>query len=164
MWCPATELHVRPNSPVACRPSAILVCAWLGDGWLWVRHPSRGWELPGGKLEPGETVEMAVHREVFEETGARVSHLAWVGEYRYLRGDADWAWKWIYEAVVDDVGARPPSSEMIAVARFLPIPTPTEVQGREDVSFVVKDSVYATLYNVLYATRHRAESRSELQL
>ncbi|MDP6905935.1 MAG: NUDIX domain-containing protein [Candidatus Thalassarchaeaceae archaeon] len=41
-----------------------------GDAcWLMVRHKQRGWELPGGSLEVNETVEAAVHRELFEETG-----------------------------------------------------------------------------------------------
>lgn len=31
------------------------------------------WELPGGKIDPGETPEQAVIREVYEETGYRVT-------------------------------------------------------------------------------------------
>ncbi len=30
------------------------------------------WELPGGKLDFGETIQQAVEREVFEETGYKV--------------------------------------------------------------------------------------------
>lgn len=37
------------------------------------QEPGRGlWSLPGGRVEPGETDEQAVTREVWEETGLRV--------------------------------------------------------------------------------------------
>jgi len=40
------------------------------------------WALPGGRLEPGETSEEAVVREVMEEVGLRVEILAKIGEYK----------------------------------------------------------------------------------
>ena len=60
---------------------AIAVC---DKGLLLVRRgraPSRGrWSLPGGRVEPGETAEQALLREVAEETGLVVEIGALVGE------------------------------------------------------------------------------------
>ena len=43
--------------------------AFQGDMFVMVRHRGRAWEMPGGRLEPGETHEQAAVREFSEETG-----------------------------------------------------------------------------------------------
>jgi 8-oxo-dGTP diphosphatase len=44
--------------------------------------PFRGfWALPGGRTEPGETVEQTIVREVKEETGLDVAVVRKIGEY-----------------------------------------------------------------------------------
>ncbi|MGY1641311.1 NUDIX domain-containing protein [Geodermatophilus sp. SYSU D00703] len=51
-------------------------------------EPSRGlWSVPGGRVEPGETPEAAVQREVLEETGLRVHVGAPVGRVRIAGAD-----------------------------------------------------------------------------
>tara|TARA_Y100001970_G_C13890070_1_gene678248 strand:+ start:289 stop:693 length:405 start_codon:yes stop_codon:yes gene_type:complete len=37
--------------------------------WLMVNHIERGWELPGGKIDDSESIDISALRELFEETG-----------------------------------------------------------------------------------------------
>ncbi|MAB36079.1 MAG: NUDIX domain-containing protein [Candidatus Thalassarchaeaceae archaeon] len=63
----------------------VFVVAWTysaeEDGcWIMVKNRSRGWELPGGRLNKGEAPEEAALRELFEETGV-------LGTAKAIEGD-----------------------------------------------------------------------------
>ena len=47
----------------------VYAVAFSGDEFLMIRNRRRGWEMPGGKVEAGETLEQAAMREFSEETG-----------------------------------------------------------------------------------------------
>jgi len=46
---------------------------------LLVKSPWRGWEYPGGLIEPGESFQDALHREVMEEAGVTIEITGFVG-------------------------------------------------------------------------------------
>ena len=51
---------------------------------LLVRHPRRGWELPGGTAEQGETITEALKREIYEESGILCEPERLTGVYQNL--------------------------------------------------------------------------------
>ena len=69
------------NDSFSKQADHVLVICRFFDQWLLTRHKERGWEFPGGKREPGETLEVAALREVEEETGAKLKNLHFIGEY-----------------------------------------------------------------------------------
>jgi len=61
---------------------------WDGARVLFTRRPpgdplALQWEFPGGKIQPGETPEQAVTREILEELGVLATPLERLGETRH---------------------------------------------------------------------------------
>lgn len=154
---------LHTNEALRHSPDSVLVYPWLHDGVVWVRHFSRGWEVPGGKVEVGEEPEAAARREVVEESGAVLESVLWVGEYALVHkeGNVDEVrYKWVYAASVYDVKARSHVNEVLDVRLFRPPMTPPEAIRRHDVSFVMKDEAFLRLWpKVVNAAETLREAR-----
>ncbi|MBF2073767.1 MAG: A/G-specific adenine glycosylase [Synechococcales cyanobacterium C42_A2020_086] len=79
--CQAQQLTMQNQIPYSNSRSAVphkqigVAVIWNDQGQILIdRRPQDGllgglWEFPGGKLEPGETVEECIQREILEELG-----------------------------------------------------------------------------------------------
>lgn len=116
----------------------VLVIPQIDNGWLLTRHKERGLEFPGGKVEPGETLEEAAHREVYEETGASLSSLVKIAEYMVMN-QAESFVKAVYWAKVENIKQKP---------GYMETDGPKIIKGdlkklrfQSEYSFIMKDQV-----------------------
>jgi mutator protein MutT len=66
----------------------VAAVVWRDGRVLLTQRPPGGplgglWEFPGGKIEPGETPEQALVREIEEEIGVRATPLGVVARHRH---------------------------------------------------------------------------------
>ena len=54
---------------------------------LLINSPRRGWEYPGGMVEPGETFQEALVREIQEESGVEVEITGFIGLCKNVEKD-----------------------------------------------------------------------------
>lgn len=114
----------------------VLIFPFLDGKLMFTIHTERGIELPGGKVEPGETSLAAAVREMYEETGHSLSAIEKIGQYV------------VNETMVKDIFvARVESqiAEMIEgnVGGFLCLDeTPLTLKGDARFSRILQDDVY----------------------
>ena len=115
----------------------LVICQFYGQ-WLLTKHKLRGWEFPGGKKEPEETLEQAAIREVDEETGARIKTLTYLGEYEVTNGDESFV-KAIYYAEIESMQTKENYFE--TNGPVLVCGDISSLRFQETYSFIMKDQV-----------------------
>ncbi|MHB8636506.1 MAG: NUDIX domain-containing protein [Fimbriimonadaceae bacterium] len=74
------------------RAFAALVFPWVEARVVVCDIVGRGWCIPSGRVEPGETSIDAIRREAFEEAGIELGRVYYIGCYRVSAGpDIRWA-------------------------------------------------------------------------
>ena len=102
------------------------------DRWLMLRLQTGEWEIPGGTLEPDESYEDAISRELIEEVGARLITFELLGAwhcistapkpYRPHLPHPEF-YRLVGYGVVEIIGSpeNPEGSEQVASVEFVPI-------------------------------------------
>jgi 8-oxo-dGTP diphosphatase len=78
-----------------------------GKGGVLLLHRNNGkhvqWEIPGGKIDMGETPEQAAVREIKEELGITVEIQEEIGEKQFTMGDKTFHYTWFFAKITDGV-------------------------------------------------------------
>lgn len=85
---------------------------------LLVKHPKRGWEIPGGWVEEEESIRLAAIREVRAKTGLNIKLVKYCGIFQNLRSH-----KCHLLFIGKPIGGRISTSEEIQDAGYFPAET-----------------------------------------
>ncbi|OMP67401.1 RNA deprotection pyrophosphohydrolase [Domibacillus epiphyticus] len=127
-------------------PSHVFIICRCEEGWLLTKHRKRGLEFPGGKMEEDETLEEAARREIWEETGAAVSDLHFIGEYCVHDPDQPFL-KTVFFARVTDIEKKVDYFE--TDGPYIEKNNILHVRFQDSYSFLMKDDVIACSFEKL---------------
>ena len=75
--------------------------------WVLCKHKERDtYECPGGHREPGETIDQAARRELYEETGAVAFEIAPLCVYSVTGADGEETFGMLYAAEITEFEAE----------------------------------------------------------
>lgn len=77
-WLPypnRTQWILSDKIPEGASVTGAYVLASHDGKFLMGRHRQRGWDIPGGHVEPGERPDISAAREALEETGSKIVNL-----------------------------------------------------------------------------------------
>jgi len=157
-WIGFEDYYENPVSlsfdlhPFSSFPKHVWVICRFKDQWLLTRHPRRGWEFPGGKVEEGETPEEAARREVYEETGAIVGTIRYIGQYK-VDGKSGTIIKNVYYAEISEIKAKADYMETDGPVFIHTLPV--DIRTNVTYSFMMKDDVLRLsmqhIYNEIFS-------------
>ncbi len=106
-----TFLPAGVPPPEDASQPAVLVFALSAHRFVVAHIAGRGWCIPGGRLEPGETPEQAAHREAQEEAGVTLGPLRLLGHFLRTEPNGDRIAVPAYVADVMQFAGLPPVTE-----------------------------------------------------
>ena len=108
---------------------------------LLIRGPKRGWEMPGGQVEEGESLKNAAIRETKEESGIDIEIIKFCGIFQNVTG-----------SIVNTlflgkaIGGKPTTSPESLDVGFFPVPVALEMvrykNFKQRIEYVLNETLH----------------------
>ncbi|MGJ5711639.1 RNA deprotection pyrophosphohydrolase [Staphylococcus auricularis] len=131
----------------------LIIPLWEGQ-YLFTQHKERGIEFPGGKVEKGETSMQAMHRELYEETGAVVKAYQYIAQYYVDRTQGKGFYKDVFVASIKHIKEKSDYLETLGPVSYTDL---TDIP-HEQKSYLLEDP--AILACVEYAKKISLEAEN----